>query len=47
MTYSLEGLSGIFFGREAPVIESIDRLRGLTEVAPPSLMVVLGASGAG
>ena len=39
--------AGIFFGREAPVIEVIDRLRGLTEAAPPRLMVVLGASGAG
>ncbi len=39
--------AGIFFGREAPVIEAIDRLRGLTEAAPPRLMVVLGASGAG
>jgi TIR domain len=38
---------GIFFGREAPVIEAIDRLRGLAETAPPSLMVILGASGAG
>lgn len=39
--------AGIFFGREAPVIEAIDRLRGLTEAAPPRLMVILGASGAG
>lgn len=39
--------AGIFFGREAPIIEAIDRLRGLTEAAPPRLMVVLGASGAG
>ena len=31
--------AGIFFGREAPVIEAIDRLRGLTEAAPPRLMV--------
>lgn len=39
--------AGIFFGREAPVIEAIDRLRGLTEAAAPRLMVILGASGAG
>lgn len=39
--------AGIFFGREAPVIEAIDRLRGLTEAAPPRLLVILGASGAG
>jgi formylglycine-generating enzyme required for sulfatase activity len=39
--------AGIFFGREAPVIEVIDRLRGLTDAAPPRLMVILGASGAG
>jgi len=39
--------AGIFFGREAPVIEAIDRLRGFTEAAPPRLMVILGASGAG
>ncbi len=39
--------AGIFFGRAAPVIEAIDRLRGLTEAAPPRLMVILGASGAG
>ncbi len=39
--------AGIFFGREAPVIEAIDRLRGLREAAPPRLLVILGASGAG
>lgn len=39
--------AGIFFGREAQVIEAIDRLRGLIEAAPPRLMVILGASGAG
>jgi TIR domain len=27
--------AGIFFGREAPVIEVLDRLRGLAEAAPP------------
>jgi uncharacterized caspase-like protein len=39
--------AGIFFGREAPVIEAIDRMRGLREATPPRLMVILGASGAG
>ncbi len=39
--------AGIFFGREAPVIEAIDRLRGLREAAPPRMLVILGASGAG
>lgn len=39
--------AGIFFGREAPVIDAIDRMRGLKEVAPPRLLVILGASGAG
>ena len=39
--------AGIFFGREAPVIDAIDRLRGLAEAAPPRLMAILGASGAG
>src|SRR5262249_34358650 len=39
--------AGIFFGREAPVVEAIDCLRGLSEAAPARLMVILGASGAG
>jgi formylglycine-generating enzyme required for sulfatase activity len=39
--------AGIFFGREAPVIEALDRLRGLAEAAPPRFLVFLGASGAG
>jgi hypothetical protein len=39
--------AGIFFGREAPTIEAIDRLRGMTEAAAPRLLVILGASGAG
>ncbi|MGO9171777.1 MAG: SUMF1/EgtB/PvdO family nonheme iron enzyme [Rhodomicrobium sp.] len=39
--------AGIFFGREAPVLEAIERLRGLTEAAPPRIMVILGASGSG
>ena len=39
--------AGIFFGREAPTIEALDRLRGLSEAAPPRFLVILGASGAG
>ncbi len=39
--------AGIFFGREAPTIEALDKLRGLGEAAPPRLMAILGASGAG
>jgi hypothetical protein len=39
--------AGIFFGREAPTIEAIDQLRGMCEAAPPRLLVILGASGAG
>ncbi len=39
--------AGIFFGRDAPIVEAVDRLRGLTEAAPPRLLVILGASGAG
>jgi formylglycine-generating enzyme required for sulfatase activity len=39
--------TGIFFGRDAAVIAALDRLRGLREAAPPRLLVILGASGAG
>ena len=39
--------AGIFFGRDAPVVEALDRLRGLREAVPPRLLVILGASGAG
>jgi len=39
--------AGIFFGREAPTIETLDRLRGLAAAAPPRFLVILGASGAG
>jgi hypothetical protein len=35
------------FGREAPIVEATDRLRGLKIAAPPRLLVILGASGAG
>ena len=39
--------AGIFFGRDGPIIEALDRLRGLREATPPRLLVILGASGAG
>ena len=39
--------AGVFFGRDAPIIEATDRLRGLCEAEPPRLLVILGASGAG
>jgi WD40 repeat protein len=39
--------AGIFFGRDAPIFEALDQLRGLREDAPPRLLVILGASGAG
>jgi formylglycine-generating enzyme required for sulfatase activity len=39
--------AGIFFGRDAPVVQALDKLRGLREAAPPRICVILGASGAG
>ena len=39
--------AGIFFGRDAPIVEALERLRGLRETTPPRLLVILGASGAG
>jgi tetratricopeptide (TPR) repeat protein len=39
--------TGIFFGRDGPIIEALDSLRGLKEAAAPRLFVILGASGAG
>ena len=39
--------AGIFFGRDAPIVEALDRLRGLRATTPPRLLVILGASGAG
>jgi hypothetical protein len=39
--------SGVFFGREAPIVVTIDRMRGLREAAPARLLVILGASGSG
>jgi hypothetical protein len=39
--------AGIFYGRDAALIGAFDSLRGLREAAPPRLLVILGASGAG
>ncbi|MGJ3263487.1 MAG: TIR domain-containing protein [Salinarimonas sp.] len=39
--------AGIFYGREAALVQALDRLRGLAERAAPRLLVVQGASGAG
>jgi formylglycine-generating enzyme required for sulfatase activity len=39
--------AGIFFGRDAGVIEALDRLRGMRDGAPPRMFVILGASGSG
>lgn len=39
--------AGIFFGRDGPIVEVLDKLRGLRETTPPRLLVILGASGAG
>jgi WD40 repeat protein len=42
-----EAQAGIFFGRDAPIVRGLDRLRRMATQGPPRLMVVLGASGAG
>ena len=39
--------AGIFFGRDAPIVEAMDRMRELAAGAPPRILVLLGASGAG
>lgn len=39
--------AGVFFGRDGPIIQALDQLRGLSEAAPPRIFVILGASGAG
>jgi formylglycine-generating enzyme required for sulfatase activity len=39
--------AGIFLGRDGPIVEALDRLRGLRESTPPRLLIILGASGAG
>jgi formylglycine-generating enzyme required for sulfatase activity len=39
--------AGIFFGRDASIVEAMDHLRGLREMPLPRLLVILGASGTG
>ena len=39
--------AGIFFGRDGPLVTGLDTMRMLREAAPPRLLVILGASGAG
>jgi len=39
--------AGIFFGRDAPIVEALDTLRGLRDGAAPRLLAILGAWGAG
>ena len=39
--------AGIFFGRDGPIVEALDKLRGLRGTTPPRLLIILGASGAG
>ena len=39
--------AGIFFGRDGPTVIALDMLRGLRDAAPPRVLVILGASGAG
>jgi WD40 repeat protein len=39
--------AGIFFGRDAPIIEALDKMRGIKEGSGPRLLTLLGASGAG
>ena len=39
--------AGVFFGRDAPVVEAVDLMRRLQAGAAPRLLAILGASGAG
>ncbi|BDL38612.1 TIR domain-containing protein [Methylorubrum sp. GM97] len=39
--------AGIYFGREAQIIEALDRIRALRTGAAPRLLCILGSSGAG
>ena len=39
--------AGIFFGRAAPIVEAVERVRALSATAASRLLVILGASGAG
>ena len=39
--------AGVFFGREGPIVDATDQIRGLAEAAHPKFFTILGASGAG
>ena len=39
--------AGIFYGRDAPLVEAMDLLRGMRDGAAPRVLALLGASGAG
>lgn len=39
--------AGIFFGRDGPIVNGLDMLRGLREGPAPRLLVIIGASGSG
>ena len=39
--------AGIFFGRDAAIVEALDRLHALRLGSPPRLLIILGASGSG
>ncbi len=39
--------AGIFFGRDAQIVQALSRIADLREAAPPRLLVILGGSGAG
>ena len=39
--------AAVFFGRDAPIVRALDRIRGLVERDVERLLVVLGASGSG
>ncbi|MEO5329107.1 MAG: toll/interleukin-1 receptor domain-containing protein [Magnetococcus sp. THC-1_WYH] len=39
--------AGVFFGREAPILDLLDILRGPHDKTPPRFLVILGASGSG
>src|SRR4051812_43468548 len=43
----LVSIPGFSLGRDAAIVEALDSLRGLNDAAPPRLLVILGASGAG
>lgn len=39
--------AGVYFGRDAQIVEAIDQLRGLRDTTTPRAYAILGASGAG